>query len=203
MAKYKLTYFDFPGSRGEECRLAFHLAGVPFDDERINREQWGALKPNTPYGSIPVLTVEGRGELAQSNAILSFIGREHGMLPTDAFEAARHDGVMSAVEEFRANLNPTGRITDPAAKQAAREAFARDFLPTWSKAIERQIAGEGPFIGGATISVADLKVFIIMRSIIDGSIDHVPTTSFAPFTRLTRLFDTVRSHPGVVGWSNR
>ena len=30
MDKLKLTYFDFSGSRGEECRLAFAVAGVEF-----------------------------------------------------------------------------------------------------------------------------------------------------------------------------
>lgn len=32
-----LTYFDFDGSRGLECRLALHVAGVPFQDVRIGR----------------------------------------------------------------------------------------------------------------------------------------------------------------------
>jgi len=35
MTKPKLTYFDAPVSRGEECRLALHLAGVDFEDIRI------------------------------------------------------------------------------------------------------------------------------------------------------------------------
>src|SRR5262245_55954367 len=99
--RYTLTYFDISASRGEECRLALHVAGVDFDDRRIKRDEWMALKPNTPFGSLPVLDVEGRGELAQSNAILGFIGRSHGLHPTDPFEAARHDAILAAVEELR------------------------------------------------------------------------------------------------------
>jgi len=37
MANVKVTYFDFAGSRGEEVRLALAIAGVAFDDERIER----------------------------------------------------------------------------------------------------------------------------------------------------------------------
>ena len=37
MTKPKLTYFDAPVSRGEECRLALHLAGVDFEDDRLKR----------------------------------------------------------------------------------------------------------------------------------------------------------------------
>src|SRR4051812_10283278 len=54
MTKPKLTYFDAPVSRGEECRLALHLAGVEFEDDRIKGPDWPALKPTTPYGSVPV-----------------------------------------------------------------------------------------------------------------------------------------------------
>lgn len=35
MNKPRLIYFDFSGNRGEECRIALHLAGVDFDDVRI------------------------------------------------------------------------------------------------------------------------------------------------------------------------
>jgi hypothetical protein len=34
MNKPKLIYFDAPVSRGEECRLALHLAGIDFEDDR-------------------------------------------------------------------------------------------------------------------------------------------------------------------------
>ena len=53
MSKPKLTYFDGAWSRGEECRLAVHVAGVDFEDRRIKREEWLDLKPETPFGSLP------------------------------------------------------------------------------------------------------------------------------------------------------
>jgi glutathione S-transferase len=206
MPRYKLTYFDFSGSRGEECRLALHLAGERFEDDRLARDAWATRKPTTPYGSLPVLTIEGKGELAQSNAILSYVGRAHGLLPTDALEAARHEAVLCAVEDFRAQLNPTSRIADADEKKAAREAFASGYLRTWAAAVDRQISSQdrvGPYFGGASISVADLKLYIAMKAIKSGGIDHVPVTAFDEFSALSRLYAAVDGHPAVVGWTAR
>ena len=60
MTKPRLTYFDMPVSRGEECRLALHLAGVDFEDHRVTFADWPALKPSTPYGAMPVLELPGQ-----------------------------------------------------------------------------------------------------------------------------------------------
>ena len=94
MSKPRLTYFDFAGSRGEECRIALHLAGIDFDDVRVKSADWPTLKESMPFGAMPVLQMPGKPPLAHSNAILVFIGRQHGLHPIDAFEAARHEAVM-------------------------------------------------------------------------------------------------------------
>jgi glutathione S-transferase len=199
MPDYTLTYFDFPGSRGEECRLALHLAGVPFTDRRVTRDEWPAIKAELPFGSVPVLDVAGRGRLTQCNAILSFLGREHGLLPADPWEAAHHEAIMSAVEELRIHLAATGRESDPAAKKAAREAFAVTHLARFGTAMER-LLGAGPFIGGEKLSVADLKLYIITRSFLEGGIDFVPGSVFEPYPKLLRTVHAVAAEPRVAAW---
>jgi RNA polymerase sigma-54 factor len=73
---------------------------VPFTDERLPMKDWPARKPSTPFGSMPVLTVEGHGQFGQSNTILRLIGRQHALHPRDDFEAARHEAIMESVEEI-------------------------------------------------------------------------------------------------------
>ena len=128
MSKPRLTYFDFAGSRGEECRIALHLAGIDFDDVRVKSADWPTLKASMPFGAMPVLQMPGKPPLAHSNAILVFIGRQHGLHPADAFEAARHEALMCAVEELRHSITPTLRISDPEQKRTAREALAANEL---------------------------------------------------------------------------
>ncbi|MFT4622767.1 MAG: glutathione S-transferase [Myxococcota bacterium] len=196
-----LTYFDFSGSRGEECRLALHIAGISFTDDRIDGAAWGTRKSASPWGNLPVLTVDGR-ELGQSNAILQWVGRTAGLIPADPWEAARHEAILAACEELRHSFMPAMREKDPALKQAAREAFAAGYLQAWGANMEAQL-GKGPFVGGAVISVADLKVYMCVNWFVSGVVDHIGTDVFAAFPKLLALHAAVKARPDVVAWYAR
>lgn len=201
MTNYKLTYFDFPRSRGEECRLALFAAGVPFEDERLQMPAWQARKASTPFGALPVLTVDGR-QLAQSNAILRFVGSQHGLHPSEPFEAARHEALMGAIEDMRVRMGPIMRIKDEAEKKKAREEVAAGYLQEWGAGIEHEI-GNGPFLAGRNLSVADIKLFVAATAYMQGTIDYIPATVFSAFPKLTRLVEAVKNHPKVVEWYSR
>jgi glutathione S-transferase len=201
MTKPRLIYFDAPVSRGEECRLALHIAGVDFEDVRIAGADWRAMKAETPYGALPVLEMPGRTPLAHSNAILVMIGRQHGLHPGDDFEAALHEGMMQHVEDLRGVVGPTIRMGD-AEKKAAREAMVAGYLPEWARAAEKNIPGE-PFFGGEKLNVVDLKLHMAVRWFIGGKVDHIPATIFAGYPKLSRVHDAVRDHPGVKDWYSK
>jgi glutathione S-transferase len=198
MTKPRLIYFDAPVSRGEECRLALHIAGVDFEDVRLKPADWAALKASSPFGGLPMLELPGKPPFAQSNAILALIGRKHGLHPKDEFEAARHEAMMQHVEDLRALLGPTLRMGD-AEKKAAREALVASSLPAWAGYADNNITGE-PFFGGAQLNVVDLKIYMAVRWLSGGKVDHIPATIFSGFPRLNRVHDAVRDHAGVKSW---
>ena len=74
--KVKLTYFNLRG-RAEPTRLLLAYGGIEYEDCRlvpgfVDPKEWMVLKPNTPYGSVPLL--EWNGEvLAQSMAIARYL----------------------------------------------------------------------------------------------------------------------------------
>lgn len=202
MSKPILTYFDFSGSRGDECRIALHVAGVDFTDNRVKPPQWGDLKATSPFGSMPLFELPGKPVLAQSNAILGYIGREYGMYPTDNFEAARHESLMCYVEEARHHISPLLRIKDEAEKLEKRGELATKYLPAWAANVEKQL-GDGPFIAGDKMSVADIKLYMFVRWFEKGTVDHVPANVFERFEKLTRLYKAVAAHPRVAEWVAR
>ncbi len=198
MNKPKLTYFDAPVSRGEECRLALHLAGIDFEDNRIAFADWPALKPQTPYGSMPVLELPGQAPLAHTNAILTLIGRRHGLHPSDEIEAARHEGMMQHVDDMRAVVGPTIRMGE-AEKKTVREALVANYFPAWAAAAEKNIAA-APFFGGDKIQVVDLKLHMAVRWFLGGKVDHIPATIFDAYPKLMAVHNAVRDHAGVKSW---
>jgi glutathione S-transferase len=201
MSKPKLFYFDAPVSRGEECRLAFSLAGLDFEDVRLSREQWLAMKPTSPFGGLPILEIPDKAPLAHSNAILFWIGSQSSLLPKEAFEAAYHVAMMESVEALRIILGTTFFITDDALKKKAREEAALTTIPEWAEKVEALIVG--PFFGGNAISVADVKLHMMVRWLTGGKLDHIPTTVLDSFPRVKRVYAAVADHPGVKAWQSR
>lgn len=203
MPKPKVTYFDFPGSRGEEVRLALWLADVEFDDNRLASADWPALKPNTPFGSLPMFEIEGRPPLAQVNAILVLIGRMHDLHPKDNWTAAEHEALMCAVEDLRHTTVAAMRVKDPEANKQGRLELAEGYLTNWGGFVERRLGNAGPFLAGETISVADIKLYMAHKWFASGSVDHVRADVFAKYERLTRLAQAFAEHPKIKAWYAR
>lgn len=201
MSKLKLTYFDFPGSRGEECRLALWIAGVDFTDVRVGRDQWATLKPTTPFGSMPVLELEGKPPVSQSNAILSWIGSEYSLSPGDSWERMRVESLLQACEELRHSVTATFGIKGPEELKKRREELAAGTIRTWGANMQKQVTG--PFVYGSEIGIADIKIFIVMSWITKGVLDHVPADVFADNPKLLALQQAVAEHPKVKAWYAR
>ena len=197
-----VRYFDFAGSRGEEVRLALVIAGVPFDDERLTRDDLARIKADLPFGSLPVLEFPERGIFSQTNAILRLIGRLHHLHPDDPWDAARHDAVLEACEDLRHRISATSRIAAATERQIARKNLADGFIPHWAKGIEALI-GEKPFVGGTLPAVADVKIYMMDKALRGGAFDDIPTTVLDPFARIGGVARGVSIHPPVQAWYAR
>ena len=53
----------------KRVRLAFWLGEIDFEDVRVPQVEWAALKGQTPFGQLPVMSIDGGPYIAQSNAM--------------------------------------------------------------------------------------------------------------------------------------
>mmetsp|Transcript_6502 Transcript_6502/g.14765 ORF Transcript_6502/g.14765 Transcript_6502/m.14765 type:complete len:276 (-) Transcript_6502:651-1478(-) len=82
----RLYYFDI-SARAEAIRLCLYMAGIDFEDVRLQFDEWAVLKKNEtelgtqqtgPMGQMPILrfTLDGKEHMfCQSRSILRYVGR--------------------------------------------------------------------------------------------------------------------------------
>ena len=197
MPQLKLNYFDFHGGRAEPVRLALHLGGVAFEDHRFTFPEFAAFRTTTPFGQVPTLHVDGV-QVTQSDAILRYAGKLAGLYPTDPLQALLCDEVAYVVEEASVRIGPTFRMSGVEQK-AARLALVNGSMPVYLAWLQAQLeAHGGEFFADNRLTVADLKVFVDVRGLNSGRLDHVPTDlveRVAP--ALNAHMQRVASTPGV------
>jgi len=174
MPQLKLSYFDFHGGRGEPVRLALALGGIAFEDHRFTFAEFAEVRKTTPFGQVPVLDIDGE-LVTQCDAMLRYAGKLAGLYPADPLQALLCDEVMYVVEEASVKLGPTFRMTGDEQK-AARLALVNGSMTVYLQWLQKQLlAHGGRYFADGRLTVADLKVFVDVRGLNSGRLDHVPT----------------------------
>ena len=125
---FKIYYFAMHG-RASPARLAFHAAGIAYEDVVLAGPDFQKAKftEKAPLGSIPTLSYELDGKvhyLTQSNAQLVLAAKLGGNLWFDsALEEAKAIEVLDQVEDLIVLLFAE---KDEEKKKAAREALQKE-----------------------------------------------------------------------------
>ncbi len=174
MSQLKLTYFDIHGGRGEPARLAMHIGGIAFEDHRFAFADFAEVRKSTPLNQVPTLQVDGV-QVTQSDAITRYVGKLAGLYPVDAYQALLCDEVMDGVEDANVKLGTSFGLTGDALKEA-RTALANGPLPLYLGWLQKQLqAHGGEYFADNRLTIADLKVFVFVRGLNSGRLDHIPT----------------------------
>ncbi len=201
MPQIKLSYFDFDGGRGEPVRLAMALGNIPFEDHRFPLSDWPLLRDQTPFHQVPVMEIDGE-TFTQTNTMSRYVGKLAGLYPQDPLEAARCDEVMSVIEDILGKVIVTFRIEDEDEKRLARIALAEGPISLYLKRLDEMLTERGgQYFADNRLTITDLKVFVWIRGLRSGILDHVPADiveTQAP--GLVEHFERVNAHPGIVAY---
>ncbi|KAK0064241.1 glutathione S-transferase 7 [Biomphalaria pfeifferi] len=158
----KLSYFDLRG-RAETSRLVLHAAKKSFVDNRIPFSEWSKVKPTTPFGSVPVLEVNGR-QFAQGIALSTYLARENGLygssnldsLAIDQIHLLREDIIIEEINIFKEK----DAVKKAEMIKNMNEAVYPKYLGSLSRLIaENKADNKSKFAVGTKFSLADIVIF--------------------------------------------
>lgn len=198
MVKYSLMYFDIRGI-AEPSRWVFAAANQEYEDKRVpyttEKKEWLEIKPTTPFGQIPVLSVDGV-KLCQSNTIALFLAREFGFVGKSNIDFARVSMIVDCVSDVIKNVYPSLFEQDPQ-KKAELIAKFNDEIKGHMTNFEKFAAenGHGHFVGDS-LTAADIVFTVALERIADAKLDaHLDN-----YPNLKQINDKTRANPGIAAW---
>jgi glutathione S-transferase len=148
-------------------RLLMAKLGRPFRHVEVSSRDGSTRKPEylakNPNGKVPLLELEDGRLVAESNAMLLFLGEGTAYLPSDAYQRALvHQWLF--FEQYSHEPYVAVRralVTYPERAQLATPQRMAETLAGGEKALgvmEEQLA-RTPFLVGASMTVADIALF--------------------------------------------
>lgn len=200
MSSYKITYFNARGY-AEPARMILKLAGVEFEDVRFTHEDgtWEKIKDKTPFGKVPVLTVDGF-DIPQSAAIIRYLANKFGYAGKTPEEKAWVDAIIDQFKDFMTAFSQllmaqrAGKPAEEIAKIATETAnpAKESFFKILNGILDKSKSG---FLVGDGLTFADL---VVVESIFTLEKNQVINVSDLP--KLGALRDKVYAIPEIKKW---
>ncbi|KAF1757921.1 hypothetical protein GCK72_014378 [Caenorhabditis remanei] len=161
MVHYKLVYFNARGL-AEISRQLFHLAGVEYEDHRIEDQEFAELKPNLPTGQVPILYIDNV-PFSQSTAIARYLARKFGFAGKNSEEELLADAIVDTFKDFIESFRTfvvgvlTGESEENMKKirEEVMKPAVKTYLTYLNKILEKSESG---YLVGNELTWADLVV---------------------------------------------
>ncbi|XP_077485543.1 glutathione S-transferase Mu 2-like [Amblyomma americanum] len=170
MAPVVLGYWDIRGL-AQSIRYLLAHAGVDHEDKRYgygdgpepSRDEWLAEKfkldldfPNLPY------LIDGDVRMTQSQAILRYLGRKHGLAPRDEDTQRRVD----VLEQQASDVFSSAALLcyDPDYGDDKRRQFLVDVAEKLHQ-FEAYLAKHGPFGAGKDVTYVDFLLYETLQAV--------------------------------------
>ncbi|EGI70566.1 Glutathione S-transferase [Acromyrmex echinatior] len=193
MPSYKLIYFPIT-ALAEPIRFLFNYAGIEFEDERFDRNDWPKLKPTMPFGKVPVLEVDGK-KIDQSTAISRYLAKQCGLAGKNDWESLEIDSTVDTIHDVRASIASFHYESNETAKNEKLKA-SKELVPYYLERLDAQVKKNGGYFVGGSLTWADL-VFV-------GLLDYLnfmmKEDIVEKYENLKQLQKTVEEVPAIKNW---
>lgn len=210
----QLTYFNIEGL-AEKIRLALKIGKCDHEDIRINFNEWNDIKKNTPYGQLPMMNIEGIEEpIAQSGAILRYVGKKTNLYPHDDLEALYIDELVSLQEDISSKIGVSIYISMKPEIYGYPSDLSYDDKKLIQKSLRENLANEdgdlhkflnivnnkltkGKFFTGDSPTIADCAFLPLFRQLRSGRLDYLPIDILNKYENICRFEDSMMNIPEV------
>lgn len=187
-----LTLHYAPGTVAAAVALAAHEMKIPLELVRVDFASGAQMQPAylavNPKGRVPAL-VTPQGVLTEAGAILDYLARlnpDAGMVPRDAFEAAKMRSVMyylaSTMHVNHAHKMRGFRWADLETSFVDMAAKVPETMAACCAYLEADVV-QGPFVLGDAISLADPYLYVVCTWLKGDGVE------IAEYPKLAAFFD--------------
>ncbi|KAF9103085.1 hypothetical protein BGX27_010740 [Mortierella sp. AM989] len=199
--EFTLVYFPFHGVVPTlRAILAMYAKKYTF----ASPEDWVSLKPNTPFGHVPVLyetTATGETlELAEHSVQEFYLGKKFGLVGSNDWEEQLIRSYTCSTEALYESFVISVIRAPKELQTQMSQLFINKQIPEWAEFHERALKANGSngHYVGDKMSVADIKTATVLDTMRVISGDKFISREKTP--AIMTLYNCVEQDPKYVAW---
>lgn len=191
---YTLFYFNVK-ALAEPLRYLFAYGGIEYEDVRVTRDEWPALKPTMPMGQMPVLEVDGK-RVHQSISMARFLARTVGLCGSNPWEDLQIDIVVDTINDFRLKIAVVSYEPEDEIKEKKLVTLNTEVIPFYLEKLEQTVKDNDGHLALNKLTWAD----IYFAGILDYMNYMVKRDLLEPYPALRAVVDTVNAMEPIKAW---
>jgi glutathione S-transferase len=151
---FTLFYFNVK-ALAEPIRFLFAYGGQEYEDVRVTRDEWPALKPTMPMGQMPVLEVDGR-RVHQSISMARYVAKRVGLAGDTDWENLIIDTAVDTVNDFRLKIAVVSYEPDDEVKEKKQITLTTEVIPFYLEKLEAIVKENNGHLALSKLTWADV-----------------------------------------------
>ena len=195
----KLIYFDFNFWRVDILRLSLSFSKIPYEFERIKRQDWKEKKNKFPFGQLPVMEVDEK-VFSHTHSLAKFCAKKASLYEEDEFKVLIIDQVLDWANEITNQIAPSIRAAmrekNFEKSKQLRKEFIKNNLEIWFCYLENlfERSSEKKKFFTDKFGIADITAWRIILWFTSGKLDQIDSNFLNKTPLLKKYYDGISNH---------
>ena len=207
MSKLQLIYFNLR-ALCEAPRMMLHSAGIEYSYEMAwdyFKKPWGDVKKEVIFHKLPLLVIDEKIEIWQSNTISRYIAKLTNNIPNNEEMVAYADSIFESAHDLFFPLNPTINVWVGEMHLKNKKNLLDEILPKAFTNFEKLLSKyEGNSFLGERAFYCDFNGYhhVSLALLLDDKIlDDFPKLKkfMSDFEKIQGILDYLESRPKLIG----